>query len=423
MSNSRTKKMFAGAIGNVLEWYDFAVFGFLAPFMSSQFFPSSDATSGLIKTFGVFAAGYLARPIGGMFFGQMGDRLGRKRALQLSVAAMAIPTSLMTILPTHDQVGLLAPILLVLLRLAQGLSVGGEFIGSCTYLVEVAETDRRASSGSWTMFGAVAGILLGSATATLTHMLLTTEQITDWGWRLPFLGGLLIGIVGWQMRRGLEETSDFVAMQSSGKIESRPVIQAVKEMPFRVLQVAGISLSLGVGIYSLFVWMPTYLTHFVKPPIPHALLINSLTMLLMLILMPFFGRLADRIGYKSVLSFGSLALVLSAYPLFRWIDGGTMMATIVSMSAFAIFVGALQATLAVAMAELFPPRLRFSGMALGYNLTLAIFGGTAPLINTWLIAQTGDLTSPAWYIIVIAGVSLLFTLGIRTSAAESETST
>lgn len=146
-------------------------------------------------------------------------------------------------------------------------------------------------------------------------------------------------------------------------------------------------------------------------------------MLLMLILMPFFGRLADRIGYKSVLSFGSLALVLTAYPLFRWIDGGTMMATIVSMSAFAIFVGALQATLAVAMAELFPPRLRFSGMALGYNLTLAIFGGTAPLINTWLIAQTGDLTSPAWYIMVIAGVSLVFTLGIRTGAAESETST
>ncbi len=413
MQESRLKTSIAGAIGNVLEWYDFAVFGFLAPFMSSQFFPASDPVSGLIKTFGVFAAGYLARPLGGMIFGQMGDRLGRKRALQVSVAAMAIPTSLMVILPTHEQVGELAPLLLVTLRLAQGISVGGEFFGSSTYLVEVAPENQRTSSGSWTMFGAVAGILLGSAAATLIHNFLTDEQVSHWGWRLPFLGGLVIGIVGWRMRRGLSETADFVSMQAAGNTERRPVVQSVKEMPGRVAQIAGISLSLAVGVYTLFVWMPAYLTNFVKPPIDHALLINSLAMAFMLVLMPLAGRLGDRIGYKAVLSVSSLGLALTAYPLFRWIDGASLVAVVVAMGIFALFVAGLQATLAAAMAETFPPRLRYSGTALGYNLTLAIFGGTAPLFNTWLITQTGDLRAPAWYVTIIAAISLAVTLTLR----------
>lgn len=413
MESNRLKTSLTGAVGNVLEWYDFAVFGFLAPFMSGQFFPASDKDSALIQTFGVFAAGYLARPIGGVVFGQIGDRLGRKRALQLSVAMMAIPTSLITVLPTHAQVGLLAPLLLVTLRLAQGLSVGGEFIGSSTYLVEVASAGRRTSSGSWTMFGAVLGMLLGSAAATLAKHLMTEEQINSWGWRLPFLGGLVIGIVGWRMRRGLEEPAVFLQMQREGKTAKRPVIQALQETPGRVVQVAGISLTLGVGVYTLFVWMPTYLTTFVKPPVANALLINTIAMALMLVLMPLAGRLGDRIGYKAVLAGGSLGVALTAFVLFRWMDAGTVLAVWVSMGIFAVLMAGLQATLAAAMADLFPPRLRFSGTAIGYNLTLAIFGGTAPLVATWLITRTGDLTAPAWYLTIVALVSLIVTLTLQ----------
>jgi MHS family proline/betaine transporter-like MFS transporter len=413
MAQSSLKTSLTGAIGNVLEWYDFAVFGFVAPLISAQFFPSSDPRSGLIKTFGVFAAGYLARPIGGVFFGQIGDRLGRKRALQISIASMAVPTTLMTVLPTHAQVGLLAPILLVILRLAQGLSVGGEFIGSSCYLVEVAPAKRRGLSGSWSMFGAVTGILLGSAAATLAHNLLSPEQIHTWGWRLPFLGGLLVGVIGWRMRRGIAETPEFEKVRKAGATETLPAVQALREMPWRVVQVGGIVLLLGVGIYTLFVWMPTYLTHFVQPPVTHALLINTLAMVLLIAVMPVAGILADRFGYKLVLSTGALLTSIVVYPLFRWMDTGSVVAVCIAMAVFAVLNGCVQGAMAVAMVDLFPPRLRYSGMAIGYNMTLAIFGGTAPLVATWLITETGDLTAPAWYLVIISVATLLFTLSMK----------
>src|SRR5262245_15280717 len=198
----------AGGIGNLLEWYDFAVFGYFAPFISAQFFPAADPVAGLINTFGVFAAGYLMRPLGGVLFGQIGDRLGRARALQLSIFVMAVPTTLIAFLPTHAQIGVLAPALLVVLRLAQGLSIGGEFVGSCCYLVETAPAGRPGFFGSWSVFGTVGGMLLGSAVATLMHGFLSPEQLHAWGWRLPFLAGVLVGVVGWWMRRGVQETPE-----------------------------------------------------------------------------------------------------------------------------------------------------------------------------------------------------------------------
>jgi MHS family proline/betaine transporter-like MFS transporter len=291
--------------------------------------------------------------------------------------------------------------------------VGGELIGSSTYLVEVGEVNRRASSGSWSFFGAVLGNLLGSGVAALIHHLLSDAQIDAWGWRVPFLGGLAIGVVGWQMRSGLAETAEFIELQRSGKTERRPAIQSLTETPLRVLQVAGIVLFFGAAFYTLFIWMPTYLMNFVKPPINDALLLNTLAITLMLVLMLPAGRLADRIGYKAVIALSILGLALTIYPLFRWIDSGSRAAVILAMGVFAVLLSGSQAAVPVAMAELFPPRLRYSGTAIGYNLALALFGGTAPLVATWLIAKTGDLAAPAWYLTVLAIVSLLFVLTIR----------
>ncbi len=409
----RTHRSASGTIGNVLEWYDFAVFGYMAPLMSGQFFPDSDKNSALLKTFGVFAVGYFARPLGGMLFGQIGDRRGRKRALQFSVATMAIPTSLIMVLPTYAQVGLLSPFLLIVLRLAQGISAGGEFIGSSTYLVEVAPPGRRTSSGSWTFLGVMLGMLCGSAIAGLVPHLLTQEQIDAWGWRTPFSGGLLIGVIGWRMRREMDETADFVEMQRAGETQRWPVLQALRETPLQVVQVVGISLLFGVGAYTFFIWMPTYLTRFVKPPVSNALLINSAAMALVLLLTPLAGRVGDRLGYRKVLAAGTLGTALAVYPLFRWIDGGSPASVVVSMTVFALLISTVQGTLAVAMAERFPPRLRYSGTAGGYNLMFALFGGTTPLVATWLITKTGDLTAPAWYVTFAALVSLMCTLSIQ----------
>jgi MHS family proline/betaine transporter-like MFS transporter len=416
MSASRLKTSLAGGVGNLLEWYDFAVFGYFAPFISAQFFPTDDPVSGLISTFGVFAAGYLARPVGGVLFGQIGDSLGRARALQLSILMMAVPTTLIAFLPTHAQVGFLAPLLLVVLRLAQGISVGGEFIGSCCYLVEAAPRGRRGFFGSWSTFGTIGGMLVGSAVATLLQSLLSAEQLHAWGWRLPFLGGVLVGVIGWQMRRGAEDTPEFVRLQRIGRIETRPVLQAMREMPVRVLQVAGIVLLFGVAIYTLFVWMPTYLTHFVKPAVPHALLINTLCMVLLIATMPLAGLLADRFGYKTILGLGALSIAILAHPLFVWIDSGAVTATAVALAIFALVNGFLQGAMPVAMADLFPTRLRYSAMAIGYNITVALFGGTAPLVATWMIKTTSNLAAPAWYLVAVAAVTFIVTLTLRPHA-------
>ena len=407
------RKIISAAVGNVLEWYDFAVFGFFAPFISMQFFPSDDAISGLINTFGVFAAGYLVRPIGGVLFGRIGDRIGRKRALQISIVAMALPTTLIAFLPTHAEIGVWAAVLLVILRLTQGISVGGEFIGSICYLVEVAPAGRRGFFGSFAVLSAVAGMLLGSAVAAVLHGLLTAEQLEAWGWRLPFLGGVLIGLFGWWMRRTLEETPTFLELSAAGGIERQPLTAALREMPGRVCRVGAIVMLLGVAIYTLFIWMPTYLTHIVKPAVPHALLINTCAMGLLIALMPLAGALSDKIGPKPVLGAGALITALFAYPLFSWIDGGTLIAVIIAQIVFAVINGAVQGPIPAAMVSLFPARLRYSAIAVGYNISLAVFGGTAPLVATWLIHRTGDLAAPAWYLIGIAVITCLVTLTLR----------
>ncbi|MEM7009348.1 MAG: MFS transporter, partial [Thermodesulfobacteriota bacterium] len=220
-----------GIIGNVLEWYDFAVFGYFAPIIAEKFFPSEDPIASLINAFGVFAAGYLVRPLGGIVFGHLGDRIGRKYALQLSVMIMVVPTTLLGLLPTYSDVGILAPILLIIIRLVQGFSVGGELIGSVSYMTEVAPPSKRGFLGSFSFMGAVGGVLLGSFVATIAHGLFDATVINDWGWRVPFLFGFLVGLFGLWMRKGLVETADFKNAKEKGEIAANPVKEVILRMP------------------------------------------------------------------------------------------------------------------------------------------------------------------------------------------------
>ena len=418
MSNSSNitqhfkRNIFGGVVGNVLEWYDFAVFGFFAPIIGGQFFPSDNPLASLIKVFGVFAAGYLMRPIGGVIFGHFGDKLGRKRALQLSVMMMAIPTTLIGFLPTHAQIGLAAPILLVLIRLIQGVSVGGELVGSISYITEIAPKNRRGFFGSFAVCSAVGGILLGSAVATIAHNLFDAEFLKTWGWRIPFMLGFAIGGFGLWMREGMVETPEFEKVKDAGAIGRSPVVEAITSMPGRILHVVAMLVLYGGGFYMLFVWWPTYLTTVVVPPISHALMINTISMVVLMILIPATGLLSDLVGRKTVLSAALLGIIILAYPLIIWTDHGIFSSALISQLIFAVLIAGALGPMAATLVELFPTRIRFSGIGVSYNITLAIFGGTAPLVGTWLVSRTGDIESPAYYLIVMAIISLIATLTI-----------
>jgi len=405
------KNTIAGSIGNVMEWYDFAVFGFLAPIISPLFFPSEDYLVGLIKTYGVFAIGYLMRPIGGMIFGYIGDRLGRKKALQLSIFLMCVPTVCVGLLPTHESAGAMAALLLIACRLVQGISVGGELVGSMSFISEIAPPKERGYYGSLTLFSAIGGVLVGSGVATILTNTLDQGAMQEYGWRIPFLAGIIIGVVGIWLRRNLDESPDFQKVKDAGALPQNPVIEVLKEMPKEIFQLSCMVLLFGTGFYMLFVWMPTYLTKIVDPPVEHALLVNTISMAFLISSFLIAGKLSDRFGRKTIIGTGTLLIGLFAYPLFVVLDQGSMMEALAAQLVFAFFLALIQGPMPATMVEMFPTKYRFSGIAIGYNITLAFFGGTAPMICTWMIAETNNIAAPAYYLMVLAvasGVALYF---------------
>ncbi|MCG8545493.1 MAG: MFS transporter, partial [Alphaproteobacteria bacterium] len=281
------------------------------------------------------------------------------------------------------------------------------------YLVEVAPPRRRALYGSFVECGLIGGILAGSAVATLFHMTLSHEALAQWGWRLPFLGGLILGILGWALRRGLLETPVFQEILDRGETAARPVIQAIRQLPLRIAFLAGMLIVFCVALNILFLWMPVYLTHIVHPPVAHALLINTFALMVIIMVIVPAGALTDRIGHKPVLAIAMIAMAAVAYPLLVWMDTGALAAVIVGQTVFAVLMGLIVGATPVAMASPFPPEMRYSGMAIGLNVSVAIFSGTAPFIATWLIKETGNLASPAWYVAAAAVVSCAASLALR----------
>lgn len=410
---SLTRTVTAGAIGNVLEWYDFGLFGFFAPVIAREFFPAQAQLSSLRDTFGVFATGFLMRPLGGILFGYIGDRLGRKRALELSVLLMAVSTVLMGILPAYASLGLAAPLLLTLLRLLQGLSVGGEYIGSMSFLAEHAPPARRGFLGSWSAFSVVLGSLLGSGTAALCVGLLSEADLAAWGWRVPFLGGILIGLVGLWLRLGVEETPTFLKIQKTGNLAANPVIEAVRNDLGPIATTLGLTGLSSVGFYLPFMWLPTWLAHINQPPLPESLALtaNTIALVALLVLPPLTALVSDRVGRKPMFLISALGYALLSYPLFLLMTAGTFTTALLGGLVFAACNSLFSGCMAAAMVELFPTRTRYTGVAIGYNIGQALLGGTAPLVGTALIQLTGNDLAPAFYLIgcaLVAGVASLF---------------
>jgi MHS family proline/betaine transporter-like MFS transporter len=408
-----TRTVVAGAVGNVLEWYDFGLFGFFAPAIARQFMPAGDPLAALLETFGVFAAGFLMRPLGGLVFGWIGDRLGRKRALELSVLLMAVATTLLGVLPTHSSIGLAAPVLLTLLRLLQGLSVGGEYVGSMSFLSEHAPPDRRAFFGSWSSSSVVLGTLLGSGTAALLTGLLSQEQLLAWGWRLPFLGGILIGVVGLWLRLGIEESPSFLQLQKTGNLAANPVTEAVRQDLGPIAVTLGLAAILAIGFYLPFLWLPTWLSDINRPPLDEgrALTANTISLAALLVLTPLTALLSDRLGRRPMILGTALGYALLSYPLFLLMSTGTFAAALLGGLVFAACNSFFSGCMAATLVELFPTRTRYTGMAIAYNVGMALMGGTAPLVATGLIRLTGDVRAPAYYLVAAAlatGTASLF---------------
>lgn len=407
------RTLFAGAIGNVLEWYDFALYGYFAPVFAVLFFPSEHPSLSLMTAFGVFAIGFLARPLGAILFGYWGDTVGRRHALAWSVLFMAVPTCLVGALPTYERIGIAAPLALTFCRFLQGLSVGGEFTGSVTFLVEHAPRSQRGYIGSWAGFSAQVGALLGSGVGSLIAVTLTKDALHQWGWRVPFLLGGLIAAVGWYLRTRAAESPAFEQLHRAGALSTSPLRDVIADHRLPLVQLIGLVWLHGVAFYLLYVYLTTYLVTVTTVPLGAVLTLNTGCMTILALLIPVAGRLSDSAGQKPLLIIGAGGLAIFSYPLFLWLTSDDLPSMITAQILFTVLVSCYMGPFFAAIAELFPARQRYTGLSLGYNIASALFGGTAPLVATLLIEWSGNTHAPSLYLSFCAAVSLAVAATLR----------
>jgi MHS family proline/betaine transporter-like MFS transporter len=399
-----------GIVGNVMEWYDFAIYGYFATVIGKLFFPSEDPSVSLVAAFGAFAAGFLARPVGGLLLGRLGDTIGRSQVLMISIFAMALPTVLIGVLPSYEHMGVMAPIFIVLLRIIQGLSVGGEYTSSIVFLVEHAPKGKRGFMGSWSGFGAVSGILLGSAVGALFTNILTDDQIIAWGWRVPFLLGGAVAVIGMILRRNLSDAGPVTETKS-------PVTTLFRDHYRDVVRVAGLNLAMaGVGFYLIFVYSVTYIKLIDKLADDIAFDLNTANMVFLLLIIPASACLSDRFGRKVILGTGLFGVLVCAIPAFMLIHSTDPTNIFFGQLIFGVFIGIFLGAYGAANVEQFQREVRCTGLAVAYNLAVGIFGGTTPLIATWLIRETGDPISPAYYLMACVGVSIVALFFVKETA-------
>jgi MFS transporter, MHS family, proline/betaine transporter len=403
---STLKNTLGGAIGNAIEWYDFAIFGFLAPVTAKIFVSSSMSdASALIYVYALFAIGFISRPIGSFIFGYIGDRYGRATTLRITVWLMSIPTVCIGLMPTYATLGILTPIIIALLRLLQGLAMGGEFTGSIIYLTEAAPQKHRYLFGSFGYISTTSGILIGSAVITLLHHIYSLPSIINYAWRIPFIAAFALTLIAYGLRRRLPEPPK----QAKNAHPKNPIKAAFTDHKKSMFAALSLNIFNATGFYTFFIFIVTYFVHYLNMSAVHALTMNTVSLLCLILMMPLSGYLSDIYGSKKILLLASFVLLISLYPIFYYFNAANFVRDYSLLLLLSLLFGLIQGSLPGTFVSLFPPNVRASGLSVSFNISNAIFGGTAPMVAMWLLHMTGNITLLITYLIT-ALLVFMFTL-------------
>lgn len=399
------KREVAVGIGNFMEWFDFAVYGYFAAAIAHEFFPSDDPTSSFLSTFAVFAVGFFARPIGAAILGPLGDKYGRRAVLMISVLAMGITTMLIGLVPNFATIGIAAPILITVLRFCQGLSVGGEWSSSAMFLVESAPERARATRGSIISMTAGLAFLVGTGVALLINSVLSQEQVFSWGWRIPFVSSFVMGLIAVYIRRNLEDTPVFTRLTEKRERKEEVHVDRAEYMRGFILTLAFAGI-FGVSLYYLVTYMNNYLQQAVGVPTITALVLCLIGLFVYVLLNPLSGLVSDRIGRRPMALGASIGFAVLGIPLFWMLSTGNSALILIALLIWAVLQSMIAVMGVVLLVEVFPAPVRSTGSALGYNIAYALLAGPGPFIATWLVSQWGPV-APGFYLVAVAIVSTI----------------
>ncbi|KVE29342.1 MFS transporter [Burkholderia singularis] len=411
----------AMALGNAMEWFDFGVYSYIAVTLGQVFFPSSSPSAQLLATFGTFAAAFLVRPLGGMVFGPLGDRIGRQRVLAMTMIMMAAGTLAIGLIPSYDSIGIMAPVLLLVARLVQGFSTGGEYGGAATFIAEFSTDKRRGFMGSFLEFGTLIGYVMGAGVVALLTATLSRDALLSWGWRVPFLIAGPLGLIGLYIRTRLEETPAFKREAEAREAQDK----AVPKTHFRrelmrhwraLLLCVGLVLIFNVTDYMALSYLPSYLSSTLHFDEAHGLALILIVMILMMPMTLAAGRLSDAVGRRPVMMAGCIGLFALSIPALTLIRTGDAMLVFGGLLMLGALLSCFTGVMPSTLPALFPTKIRYGALAIGFNVSVSLFGGTTPLAAAWLVDRTGDLMMPAYYLMGAAVIGAISVFALPESA-------
>jgi MFS transporter, MHS family, proline/betaine transporter len=395
----------SSSLGNILEWYDFGLFTIFSPLFSRIFFPNSEPNTALIATFSIFAVGFICRPIGSLLFGYFGDTIGRAKTLRFSILMISLPTLLIGCLPTFLQIGIAAPILLTLIRIWQGISLGGEYSGNIIYLAEIAPSKHRAFFTSLGSTGANIGVLLAAVVSLISSTLFPEHILNSWAWRIPYLVSGLLCIFIYIFRLQLKETKVFDYLKHEKKLADNPIKTAFTINRFAMLRTLGMVCMGSTFYYFCFIYLPIFLAKYHPTSIHRISAFIFLLIGLMIVLAPLFGGLCDKVGRRKLLLFNAAAIIVFIVPGFYLLKFNFSYLSILVFLLFTLFSSLEQGTTSVAIVENFPPTARYTGLSFAYNIGNGLLGGTVPIVSEWLMTGHFFNLAPAFYIMSFAVIT------------------